>query len=233
MSDFQIPIDSSDLGKVIPSGQDILYSTLCRGTARRLLMGYGKGVKVKERTYTWITHVLVTSEGIAVSIPLEVSHAKRKLKDLKPQLNHYFTWEHAGLIDPNIPQKEKDRLGITGHLYTPEINGISDEPCDFTLIKDGDSESEDNYNKRVTEFYEKFFTLSRQKASNHRDNIYENLKNNPKMTHFDYEKKYGPVSFAIFWFVQDEIKKKEKIRIQQQKAEEKQKKKLEKQKKKK
>ena len=95
MSEFQIPIASSDLRKVIPSGQDILCSTLCRGTAKRLLVGGVKGQK--ERTYTWITHVLITNEGIAVTIPLEISHSKLDIKKQNPQLNHFFTWEEANI----------------------------------------------------------------------------------------------------------------------------------------
>ena len=69
MTDIYVPIDYSNLKSVIPPGEDIIYSTLCKakkGSAG--LAGY--------TTTKWLSHVLMTTKGIAFTVP----HRKKPTK---------------------------------------------------------------------------------------------------------------------------------------------------------
>ncbi|MFX1297870.1 MAG: hypothetical protein ACFFD2_23865 [Promethearchaeota archaeon] len=60
MTDIYIPIDYTNLKSVIPPGEDIIYSTLCKVT-QTLLAGEIK----------WESHVLMTTKGFAYTKPQE------------------------------------------------------------------------------------------------------------------------------------------------------------------
>ncbi len=56
MTDIYVPIDYTNLNSVIPPGEDIIYSTLCKVT-QTLVAGELK----------WESHVLMTTKGFAYS----------------------------------------------------------------------------------------------------------------------------------------------------------------------
>jgi len=58
MSDFYVPIDFSDLQYIIPSGEQIIYSTLCKCASVET-----SGTKTK--ITRWKSHVLFTNNGVA------------------------------------------------------------------------------------------------------------------------------------------------------------------------
>jgi len=58
MSDIYIPIDYSNAREKIPSGEDIIYSTL---------MKVSSGTPAYKRK--WISHVLMTTKGIVYTMP--------------------------------------------------------------------------------------------------------------------------------------------------------------------
>jgi len=62
MSDIYVPIDYSDIKNKIPPGEDIIYSTLCKGQTSQNL-----GTKTKR--WTWISHVLMTPNGLVYTFP--------------------------------------------------------------------------------------------------------------------------------------------------------------------
>ena len=59
MADIYVPIDYSNAKEKIPSGEDIIYSTLMKVTSGST--GIGKK--------TWISHVLMTTKGIVYTKP--------------------------------------------------------------------------------------------------------------------------------------------------------------------
>ncbi|MFX1411625.1 MAG: hypothetical protein ACFFA6_14830 [Promethearchaeota archaeon] len=62
MSDIYVPIDYSEVKNVIPPGEDIVYSTLCKVTNNISSIG-------GSTTQKWISHVLITTKGVAFTIP--------------------------------------------------------------------------------------------------------------------------------------------------------------------
>jgi len=85
MTDIYVPIDYSNLKAVIPPGEDIIYSTLCK--AKKSSTGMA-GVT----TTKWISHVLMTPKGIAFMEP-------RRKKSMKLK---YFDWYKIRRISKTI-----------------------------------------------------------------------------------------------------------------------------------
>jgi hypothetical protein len=72
MQDIYIPIDYSNAKEKIPSGEDIIYSTLMKVTSGT------PAYKSK-----WISHVLMTTKGIAYTVPQRKS----------PPIGIYHSWK--------------------------------------------------------------------------------------------------------------------------------------------
>lgn len=85
MSDIYVPIDFSDLKSVIPPGEDIIYSTLCKGIATI-------DEVTKRKTTTWITHVLFTQNGVAWVKPHYTKKRKTPTQEYTPlvDINYLF-----------------------------------------------------------------------------------------------------------------------------------------------
>ncbi|MHA1239588.1 MAG: hypothetical protein ACTSQU_02230 [Promethearchaeota archaeon] len=62
MSDFYIPIEISDLQYILPPGEQIVYSTLCR-------CALVKTIGNKTQVLKWNTHVLFTNNYVAYNKP--------------------------------------------------------------------------------------------------------------------------------------------------------------------
>jgi len=71
MQDIYIPIDYSNAKEKIPSGEDIIYSTLMKVTS---------GTPAYKRK--WISHVLMTTKGIVYTVPQRKS----------PPVGVYHSW---------------------------------------------------------------------------------------------------------------------------------------------
>ena len=72
MPDIYVPINYSDMISMIPPGEDIIYSTLCKSAISK---HYGN----KITTWKWTCHALMTSEGVA--------YTSRGIKIYKPWAN--------------------------------------------------------------------------------------------------------------------------------------------------
>lgn len=121
--EIYVPINYSNVGSVIPQGEDIIYSTLCKATVDR---GFGSAyVDVTN----WVSHVLITKKGLAFTVP-----QKRKPNRLlyEPWYNISHTWNDAILLsgfkqrlvmtrDPNFESKEKfkERRLKAGKIFLP------------------------------------------------------------------------------------------------------------------
>ena len=61
---FPVPIDFSPLRKILPLGEDIVYSTFARAQHLASIRNV-RGVKVKTTSTTWYPHILITKKGFA------------------------------------------------------------------------------------------------------------------------------------------------------------------------
>ena len=105
MSDEFIPIDSSNLPDIIPEHEDILYSTLCKGT-------FEKDSILRKK---WKTHLLMTYSGLFFLIPE---------KNIPPRMV-FYPWH-------KIRQgKRKASLEIDGILIRPTYHPEFESKRDF------------------------------------------------------------------------------------------------------
>lgn len=70
--EIYVPIESSQLTNLLPKGDEIVYSTLCRVYAT-FTLGIKSG-KYVSNIHEWTSHVLLTKYGFAYSVPLALQH---------------------------------------------------------------------------------------------------------------------------------------------------------------
>ena len=105
MSNIYAPIDSSNLSELIPEGDDILNSTLCK------VQVTSRSVGIK-----WQCHVLVTTSGFASYTKLEpytTRAGKTKYKKRKKKLGliaQFIRWEELGTNIEKPPPFNKKRI---------------------------------------------------------------------------------------------------------------------------
>jgi len=116
MSNIYTPIDSSGLIRMIPEGDDILYSTLCK------VQVISRNVRIK-----WQCHVLVTKSGFASYTKLEpytTRTGKEKYKVRKKKLGmiaQFIRWEELGT---NIEKPPFSKNEIK-HPLNPQASKLS------------------------------------------------------------------------------------------------------------
>ena len=148
ISDIYVPIDFSDVKSKIPPGEDIIYSTLCKGTASQTIGN-------KSIMWTWISHVLMTPNGLAYTLP-------DKTKKKAPPIQVYSPWEEIFAI----VSAGKLGTGITLSKYTS-----------FKLIREEHFETKEKFKERSKEFVAKFRPLLMEK----REKWLELNRNNPEI----------------------------------------------------
>lgn len=113
MSNIHVPIDTSNLSEIIPEGEDILYSTMCKVNA----VGYNADSK-------WESHVLVSKSGFASFTRLKPYETKSgspryKVGKKKEGLTMLFTkWEE---LSTNI-EKPPFKADVMSHVLNPEAS---------------------------------------------------------------------------------------------------------------
>ncbi|MBA7625045.1 hypothetical protein ES703_32466 [subsurface metagenome] len=116
MNDIYLPIDYSNLSAVIPPGEDIIYSTLCKISTLRPYYGH-----------TWNSHVLFTTKGFAYfdlkkekkSVYLDYFNIKRINKKGFP--TGLFT-SFIIIRDPNFESREAFNKRIKEFSRTMKVN---------------------------------------------------------------------------------------------------------------
>lgn len=121
ISNIYIPINYSNLSKILPEGYEIIYSTLCKAR---------KNIGIK--TIKWISHVLITKLGIAYTLPSEV----KEIKEIEEDELNFFTWSQIH-SDTSVYFKD---------------NEIFINKTRFTLTRDENYESEENFKARAMNF---------------------------------------------------------------------------------
>ena len=129
-ADVYVPIDFSDTKSVIPPGEDIIYSTLCKASGAWTIGN-------KTKTAKWLSHVLITPSGVAFSKPVNPSDKKLTLE------NTYLPWHEIDSI------ASLGRFGLGFAVY----------PMSFKIKREENFETEETFNKRKDEFIPKFRPL--------------------------------------------------------------------------
>ncbi len=117
MPDIYIPIDSSNAKEKIPPGEDIVYSTLMKVTS-------GPG-SYKSK---WTSHVLMTTRGIAYTIPMGRKATIVKYEKWNGiygimRKNFQIGGTHFKLVrDPNYESKESFKIRVK--QFSPTIKPI-------------------------------------------------------------------------------------------------------------
>lgn len=129
MAEIFVPINYSDVKDIIPLGEDIIYSTLC------------KAVYVGDNPWTryWKTHLLITEKGIAFSIP-------GKKREDPPQLI-YDDFTCITFVYP-------DGFSLDNSKKYFAMRGIF-----INIKSDSEFESKEKFEKRKSEFLKKFFPI--------------------------------------------------------------------------
>lgn len=116
MSYIYVPVDTSNLTEIIPEGDDVLYSTMCKAV-------YGD--------FKWQTHVLVSQSGFASFTRLEKYLTKKgkekyKLRKKKEGLISVFThWREPGQNRTKLKFQKKrihHRISKTSWLFYTDIH---------------------------------------------------------------------------------------------------------------
>lgn len=213
IAEIYVPITFSNLREVIPSGVDILYSTLCKGRAEELLGN-------KKRIYTWTSHVLITTTGIAFTLPVNVSHSKwARIGGETPSGLHFYKWH---------------RISLTSNgFFACAIKGEVRLSCTFILAREVNFESQEIYNARVAQFLTKFSSLNDQYTGEMESRIYEILKADYKISAPLVEQALGEqICIRLYHKIKKQRKSEIKLMAKQAKIEAKQLKREEKLKKK-
>lgn len=131
MSDIYVPIDISDIKSVIPPGEDIVYSTMCKCAA---VVSVGIGARKSRRT-KWVSHVLLTTNGVAYTQP-------NLFKKRKPSEQKFLPWTEFDAIV---------NLGRYGSGFS-----IVNPPRTFKLTREENYETKEKFAERSKEFVPKF-----------------------------------------------------------------------------
>ena len=196
MANIFYPIDKSNLKDIIPIGQDIIYSTLCKGYAKE---------PISEKKYKWSTHVLLTNEGAAFSIPLNVNYVKKELKTIpNPQSNHFITWCNITIL------KYQGLVSIKGGFIVPWLYNKIRLEIEFYLERDNKYESKESFKHRTDEFLDKFILIASKERIELGEELYNLLKSNQslqKSKDFYKNEEYYRFDYSLHREVTRRIKK--------------------------
>ncbi|MFW9969197.1 MAG: hypothetical protein ACFFDF_03290 [Candidatus Odinarchaeota archaeon] len=196
MAKIFYPIDGSNLNEIIPLGQDIIYSTLCKGYAKD---------PYTEKNYNWRSHVLMTNEGIAFSIPLSVNYTKKELKKIpNPEVNHFIPWGNVMIA------KYQGLVSIKGGFTVQWIYDKIRYRSQFYIERDNKYESRESFKHRQQDFIDQFLPVVTKKRNELADELYKILKTDPslqKSKEFYKNKDYYRFDYVLHREVSRKIKK--------------------------
>ncbi|MHA1241986.1 MAG: hypothetical protein ACTSQU_14565 [Promethearchaeota archaeon] len=199
MSEIYYPIDSTNLKNIIPIGQDIIYSTLCKGFAK----------ESEEKKYRWKSHVLMTNEGVAFLIPLKVNYTKKELKDkTNLRVNFFRPWANIFII------KGQPLVGITVGFAVPWMYNQTRLRCEFILERDNNYESKQLFKQRLEPFLDKFRPIASEKRNALGTELYNSLKPKfsfPKVKDFYKIEENHRFDYELFHSIKRIIKKERKL----------------------
>ena len=191
MAEIYVPIDFSEVKNVIPPGEDIIYSSLAKGMAVSV---------VKNKRFTWQTHFLATNNGVAITIPLNVSYTKRAIKKLEyPSPLYYIPWG-------NIIFNKYNAMVVYANADRPLT-------CTFLLLRNKNFETKEKFKERRSQFAPKFSGIQIAKRKQLHDELHSLLKSYPKLpkrTDFLLDKNNSRFDVDMFLTIKKRIKQEQK-----------------------
>jgi len=197
MSEIYVPIDFSNVYSVIPAGEDILYSTLCRGTS------LSSTVTKLVRRY-WVAHVLITNKRLAFNIPRDIRFNPMNIKS--KNLNNV---DLSGEDEYYVPLRKVVFIGKRLGVNLDEDNNIDSsealkrgEPTApvyyLKLARNPNFETNRKFKERSSQFKQKFLPLVKHLRLKFYKETYEIFNNYPEITVEGYREKFGPIQDNMF-----------------------------------
>ena len=180
MSHIYIPIDFSDLASVIPSGQDIIYSTYAEVTFSGSNIYTARGISQKKAI--WKSHVLITPQGLALNF-----HFKDGIEP----------W-YVPLYNTSFLLKK---------LYIAHHELFENSSIDLLIIRHPEYETKASFKKRSKEFKNTIKPYKLEEWIKWVKDIYPHFEENPNYSWSDYvaSHKY-PLNSRAFRAIQLKIK---------------------------
>ncbi|MFW9936389.1 MAG: hypothetical protein ACFFD5_01990 [Candidatus Thorarchaeota archaeon] len=212
MSNIYVPIDSSDLSKSIPEGEDIIYSSLCKG----------EGTSVADnKKHFWNTHLLMTNKGLYFKIPLDARYSKKQIAKLDPKLEVFAPWynissivslkdlEDKGgkLAKMAIKLAIKEHKEVTIHIAGLETGSGIGFYCTLFLMRDPNFETEEKYNQRIYEIKELTDPIRKPIRLEIAKKLHQKFDENPKYNIKEFKNEYPDFDNIIFSVIKKDWKK--------------------------
>jgi hypothetical protein len=212
VSNIYIPIDSSDLSKVIPEGEDIIYSSLCKGEGTYI---------ANNKNYFWNSHLLMTNRGLYFIIPLNARFSKKQIAKLDPKVEVFVPWYNVSNIVSLKDLEEKGgklakmaiNLAIKAHKEVAihvtglETGGGISFYCTLYLSRDPNFETEEKYNQRIYEIKELINPIRVPLRLEIAKNLHKRFDQNPKYNIKEFKSEFGDFSGIIFSVIKKDWKK--------------------------
>lgn len=215
MSNIFIPIDSSDLRKAIPEGEDIIYSTLCKGEGEAMF---------ENKKWSWNSHLLMTQKGMYFTIPLNARFSKKQIAKLNPKLEVFAPWYNIGNVvtadymaveNPGkvakmamkyAAKQQKDAMIAVGGI---ENGKEIDFYTKLYVIRDPNFETEEKYYERIAqlkEFIDNYKVPIKLDIAKY---LYTKFDENPKykFKEFKNDNKYSDLDRLFFEIIKTDWKK--------------------------
>ena len=214
MSNIYVPIDSSDLSKAIPEGEDIIYSSLCRGE--------GSFVSFDKKFY-WDSHLLMTKKGLYFFVPLDARFSKKQIAKLDPKPEVFIPWhnvsnvvaigdlgERGGFIAKKAV-KFAEKAGKFSMIVVTGVETGADNDlfrsCTLFLKRDPNFETEETFiqrNKEIKQLIDPMRVSIRLEIAK---NLYQKFDQNPKYKVKEFKEEFGYFSGIIFDLIKKDWKK--------------------------
>lgn len=212
MSNIFIPIDSSDLSKVIPEGEDIIYSSLCKGEGTAI---------ADNKKYFWNSHLLMTNRGIYFTIPLNARYSKKQITKLDPKLEVFAPWYNISkivsikdmegkgskLVKMAIKLALKEHKEVSISVSGLETGGGLGFFCTLFLMRDPNFETEEKYNQRISEIKGLTDPIRKPIRLEIAKNLHKKFDQNPKYNIKEFKEELGDFDGIIFSVIKKDWKK--------------------------
>ena len=214
LSNNYVPIDISDLSKVISEGEDIIYSSLCKAEGTYI---------ANNKKYFWESHLLMTKKGVYFKIPLEIRYSKKQIKNLNPKLEVFVPWYNVSNVVSVQELEDYPKAGFLakkaikyakskGKQASIHISGLKTGGgikffCTLYLIRDPEFETEETYNNRTKELKDLIDPIRKPIRLEIAKKLHEKFDQNPKYNIKDFESEFGNFDEIIFSLIKKDWNK--------------------------
>lgn len=209
MSGIYVPIDYSNVKSAIPSGENIIYSTLCSGKSTCTTIR-----KIVNRD--WISHILITNQGLAFNIPKDIRHnpmaykSKKLNIDISGEEEYYIPLYQVFFFGKVFSFNLEEDYHLTDNIKEVYSKGMYSAPAySLKLTRNPKFESKKKFNDRSLQFKQKFHPQIKQLRLKYYRALYETFDQSPEITAEVYREKFGPISGPQFLQIKKKWKKRQ------------------------